>query len=175
MSRAVADTGPFLHMQEIDQLSLLSFFTAVNISGQVREELRDYSVWLSLEKEKRLKVTVQAVTDIEIKREKRRWRSLQLSDPDLSVLVLMRRFPEATVLTDDLELRRAVVTVGREVTGSVGIIVRGYRRGRLSYEEMVTVMDHLFNDSSLYLSRSFKNRVLELIRELERQEKNRDG
>ena len=72
-------------------------------------ELEDYLAWSSLEKAKGLKTTVRTVTDAEIKRENRRWRSLGLSDPDLSVLVLMRRFPKAMVLTDDLELRRAVL------------------------------------------------------------------
>ncbi len=93
MNKAVADTGPLLHLKEINKLSLLSLFT--------------------------------------------------------------------------LKLRRAVVMARRQVTGSVGIIVRGYRQKYLSYGEMVTAMDRLFNDSSLYLSRSFKNRVLELVRELE--------
>lgn len=171
MSRAVTDTGPLLHLQQIDQLSLLSLFSAVYISGHVREELKDYSVWSYLEEEKKLKVTVQVVTDIEVRREKRRWRALRLSNPDLSVLALMRRFPEAIVLTDDLELRRAVETAGHEVTGSVGIVVRGYKQGHLSYDGLVTAMDRLFNDSSLYLSRSFKNRVLGLIRELEKEKK----
>jgi len=169
VNRAVADTGPLLHLQEINQLSLLSLFAAIDISSQVKAELEDYLAWSSLEKAKGLKTTVRTVTDAEIKRENRRWRSLGLSDPDLSVLVLMRRFPKAMVLTDDLELRRAVMVAGRQVTGSVGIIVRGYRQRHLSYEEMITAMDRLFNDSSLYLSRSFKKRVLELIRDLEEQ------
>ncbi len=135
----------------------------------MKEELKVFSVWSALRQEKRLQVTVQAVAKTALKRERRQQRSSRLSNPDLSVLVLMRRFPNAVVLTDDLELRRVVEASGYEVTGSVGLVVRGYRQGHLSYEEMERAITRLLDDSSLYLSRAFRKRVLELVRQIEKE------
>jgi predicted nucleic acid-binding protein len=45
LRQAVSDTGPLLHLQEIGQLTLLSFFAGLLISRQIKEELRAYSAW----------------------------------------------------------------------------------------------------------------------------------
>jgi hypothetical protein len=78
--QTVSDTGPLLHLQEIGQLTLLSLFAVLRISRQNREELRAYSAWSILGREKRMKVMVQAVSNSEIKKEQQLWHSSRLSN-----------------------------------------------------------------------------------------------
>jgi predicted nucleic acid-binding protein len=171
ISEAIVDTGPPLHLWEIGQVTLLSFFPILHFTHQIKKELVHHSVWSSVEKEKRLKIALHTISDNEVGLEHRRRHPSRLSNPDLSILALMQHLSEATVLTDDLELRQAVEYSRHGVVGSIGIVVRGYKRGNLSYEEMAAAVDRLLNDSSLYLRRAFKERILRLVRRLERGEK----
>lgn len=169
MNKSITDTGPPLHLNQIDYVRLLEMFETIVISGQVKEELQDLNIWYSLKKEETLHIQEETVNDIEISDEKNRWRDHKLHMADLSVLVLVRRMMDTLILTDDLELRKAIGSLNRVVIGSVGILIRGYRERKLNMDELHKCVNLLFNDSSLYLSRAFRVRVLKLIEELERE------
>ncbi|GFP18701.1 hypothetical protein HKBW3S03_00206 [Candidatus Hakubella thermalkaliphila] len=60
----------------------------------------------------------------------------------------------------DLELRKASEALGLETYGSLGVILRAYKRGRLSLSETKEALTNLFSISSLYLSVKLLNQVL---------------
>lgn len=167
MNKAITDTGPPLHLNQIGYIRLLKVFDTLLVSTQVKEELQEYGIWHCLTKEKAVHLQEETIIDDEITKEQNRWKDLTLHRADVSVLVLVQRTADALALTDDLVLRRAMESLGRVVVGSVGIVIRGYREKRLSKDELYKCVDLLFNDSSLYLSRIFRDRVQKLIEELE--------
>jgi predicted nucleic acid-binding protein len=168
VNKAITDTGPPLHLNQIGYIRLLGIFETIVLTGQVREELQEFSTWYSFKQEEAIRSQEETVNDDEITNEKNRWKDHRLQMADLSVLFLVHRIVNALTLTDDLELRRAIESLGRVVVGSVGVLIRGYKMQRLNRDELHNCVDLIFNDSSLYLSRAFRVRVLKLIEELER-------
>ncbi len=166
MNKAITDTGPPLHLNQIGYLRLFNIFEKIVVSRQVKEELQKFGTWPFFTKTITLHLQEEIVTDDEITEEQDKRKDLMLHRADLSVLVLMWRMMDALALTDDLALRRAIESLGRVVVGSVGILIRGYRDQSLSKDELRQCVDLLFNDNSLYLSRAFRVRVLKLIEEL---------
>ena len=164
---SVADSGPPIHLNQIRRLDLLALLAPLNVSTQVRSELAQTGVWTALRKVRRLDVRRHPIANRSIETERRRWAAPQLSAADLSVLVLARRISRANVLTDDLRLRHCVHALGRRAIGSVGVLVRAYRLKKISSFQLRRAISELFDDSSLYLSLVFREKVLSLIKELD--------
>lgn len=165
--KAITDTGPPLHLHQIGCLHLLRIFKTVIISEQVKKELQGFGTWYSLCNEKGISIEQETVTEDEIIEELNRWKGKELHKTDISVLILARRIADPLILTDDLKLRKAIESLGREVIGSVGILIKSYKEKMLTKEELRKSVYMLFNDSSLYLSSAFRGSVLKLVEELE--------
>lgn len=168
MDKAIIDTGPPLHLHQIGCLQLLRIFKAVMVSGQVKKELEGFGTWYYLYNEKGISIEQETIAEDEIIEELNRWKGKELHKTDISVLVLARRIADPLILTDDLKLRKAIESLGREVIGSVGVLIRSYKEKMLTNEELRKSVCLLFNDSSLYLSSAFRGRVLKLVEELEK-------
>lgn len=66
-------------------------------------------------------------------------------------------------LTDDLSLRKALEGWGHRVVGTIGVLVRIFRTGRVSMLELQNTFGRVLDDSSLYLSKSFRGRIRDLL------------
>lgn len=53
-----------------------------------------------------------------------------------------------------------------DAVGSIGVLVRAYRTGRLERGELESAVDALFTASTLYLSRAFRAYVRRLLANL---------
>ena len=74
----------------------------------------------------------------------------------------------STILTDDLELRKAVETCGLKPVGTVGVIINAYKTGLIGDAKTLDkVLNSLFDHSSLYISGIFKEFILEKVKEFE--------
>ncbi len=169
VSKAITDTGPPLHLQQIGYIHLLEIFEIIVVSEQVKAELKEFSIWESLKQESTICLQEETISDNEIAKEQQQWTNHKLQKADISVLALVRRMQDVLSLTDDLALRRAIESLGRVVIGGVGVLIRGYKERKLNKEELRRCIDLLFNDSSLYLHRAFRVRVLQLIDEITRE------
>ena len=164
---SIADSGPPIHLQQIRRLDLLATVSPLTIPKQVQAELVGTNVWKALRRLRRLDVRLQRVSVSTINRERRRSGIGQLSEAGVAVLVLARRSPNDLVLTDDLHLRRRVEDIPRRVVGSVGILVRAYRLKKIGSFQLRRGINELLDNSSLYLSRAFRQKVWALIQQLE--------
>lgn len=163
MNEAVTDTGPPLHLNQINKMPVLEIFEVISVSKQVKEELQELGAWNQIKNIQEINLQEESVSDDKIIEAGKRVPGYKLQKADLSVLALLHAFKNTLALTDDLDLRRAIESLDREVVGSVGVLIRGYKEGKLSKVELQKSVEQLFNDSSLYLSRAFRLRVLKLI------------
>jgi predicted nucleic acid-binding protein len=160
---AVADTGPPLHLAQIEQESQLTVFVRSSISEQVREELARRGVFDRIAAALGDRLVVESVTLSEIDAQRETLSSFRLHQTDLSVAALAVRCAPEVVLTDDLELRRGLEAHGHTVVGSVGVLVRAFKAGRYTKAALYAHLDRLFDGSTLYLSKGFRTHVRNLL------------
>ena len=158
-----SDTGPILHLAEIGRAVCLNCVDAIFISPQVRAELRQQAVHEMVFKSLEGRIHVERVTLSEITAQRGRLQGYNLHTADLSIAALAERLKPDVVLTDDLQLRKALEVHGHKVVGSVGVVVRAFTHGIISRTELGTAIDELLDGSSLYTSRAFRKHVHDVL------------
>jgi predicted nucleic acid-binding protein len=163
----VADTGPCLHLAEIDQLALFRLFSLIAVPEAVANELRQYG--LLREAFTRLGLTVEITRPAQHATERivRACADLHLQDPDRAALALAVDRAIDLVLTDDLALREACHRFGKVPVGSIGILFRCQTAGLIAKPALEQSLRRLFDESTLHLSPVFRAYVLARLEALE--------
>jgi predicted nucleic acid-binding protein len=166
MSEAISDTGPILHLHEINRLGALNVFEQLFTPGLVADELRVYGLdptnlgvharVIIVPVSETLRAEVLAESDGPM---------IQPADAEVFVLAREHGF-QKQVLTDDLPLRRRLEAHGAMVIGSIGVLVRAHRVGLLEYADLESAIDALFDESTLHLSRAFRSYIRQLLADL---------
>lgn len=140
-SVAVCDTGPLIHLAEIDALELLETIDELLVPETVYEELTAGGIPTGFDSIETTRVTADttAITDHQL-------------DPGETAALAVAAAKDAILLTDDLTARDAATVIGVEVHGSLGIIARGYTTGRLTQEDAAELMRALQRETSLFLT-----------------------
>ncbi len=167
MSKAIADTGPILHLHEIGHLQAIRVFESLFIPDLVADEIRLYGL-----EPVHLGVTALTVAVTSVK--EALWKPFvnvtgrpTIHPADAQVLALAQSQQFALpVLTDDLDVRRCLEDRGAIVVGSVGVLVRAYSKGYLTRTDLENAVEALFAQSTLHTSRAFAAYVRRLLDEL---------
>jgi predicted nucleic acid-binding protein len=165
VSEAISDTGPILHLAEIGALSILTIFEKVFVSKMVSEELLSYGIDLAVEGHRWSELTFEART---VGQERviellRGLTEFELHRADASIIALADDLRIRPILTDDMELRKALESRGHEAVGSIGVAVRAYKVGKLTKEALEDLIDDLLSHSSLHLSKGFRQFVRQML------------
>ena len=170
---AVSNTGPVRHLFEIGQVHTLTLFSDIYFPKQVKDELLAQGVWGSLESTIGRHLHVENVADSDVDAKLATFAPFKLHRADASVIFLAEQLKHSAlrrsralllaVLTDDLNLRKALESLGMTAVGSVGILIRCFKLGRFGKTELEAMLDKLFTGSTLYLSKAFKVRVKAMI------------
>lgn len=163
---AVSDTGPVRHLWEIQQQRILTLFSTIYLPNQVKEELSLQDVWQNLDQAVLDCFRVESVADSEIQKMSVTKAFTELQPADIAVIALAKSLNPSAVLTDDLDLRKALESLGLTAVGSVGLLIRAFKNGHFGKPELEVLIDGLFTGSTLYLSPAFKQRVRKLIKDL---------
>jgi predicted nucleic acid-binding protein len=160
---AVADAGPLIHLNEGDTLHLLALFSALHVPSEVWRETVG-----------KLRVPERAVLDLGAHCETVGddlpqfvvAHGLELLHPgEQECLYVCHRDGVAVLLTDDLAARNAAKRLGIMPVGSLGIIVRAYRVGRLNMDEAERAIRNLQTTSSLFVTSAIIGLALEQLRQ----------
>ncbi len=164
--RAVFDTGPFIHLNEIGCFNVISLFNEILIPPEVFLEINK-KITLSRKLDSSGNVSV---VDLDGKAK------------DMSVLIVNQYFldlgeAEAIALslqknpdvfiTDDLEARVTAKHFGVEVHGTIGVLLRAYREKLLSKEDVIAGMSALYDRSSLFVTKDLVRWAIAQIDEFE--------
>lgn len=167
MRDAISDTGPVLHLYEISQLRALGVFSHLIVPGLVADELCAYGLDFGSLKVPDLRVSIVPVAETHRNEVLAEGREPPIHPADAEVFILARDGGfQKPVLTDDLVLRRQLEAHGAVVIGSVGVLVRAFKTGRLTRTELEGAVDALFTESTLYLSSAFHAYVRKLLADL---------
>lgn len=147
---AVADTGPLIHLYEIDAVELLNVFSAVHIPARVGEEVR-----ANIQTDWREENGISKFHDVdqnELTAFVQQNQLEQLHAGERAALFLCRALSVTTLLTDDLAVRYRAKSLGLTPVGSLGIVVRAYHLDAISREAAVSKIQALQDISSLFVT-----------------------
>jgi len=169
VSEAISDTGPILHLAEIGALSVLTIFKKVLVSNLVNEELLSHGVDLAVEGQRwaELAFETKVIGQERVTELLQELAAFKLHRADASVIALADDLRIKPILTDDMELRKALESRGHEAVGSIGVAIRAYKVGKLTRGALEDVIDDLFSRSSLHLSKGFRQFVRGMLVALE--------
>ncbi|WP_435349193.1 nucleic acid-binding protein [Haloarchaeobius sp. HRN-SO-5] len=150
---AVADTGPLIHLDEIDALQLLSAVDGLFIPQTVYEELEAGTVPSALNNiEYELVEAEETEPTVDL-------------DPGETAALAVASERSAVLLTDDLAARDAAEDINVEVHGSIGVIVLAYTRGELTKSKAAELMRALQTETSLFITDAVVERGITLLDE----------
>ena len=156
------DTGPLTHLWQIDLWPAFAVFDEIHLSVQVAGEIQQHVDLDQLEQFIRLQI--HTVSPMQIDRAKQAEpRDIRLQFTDLAVFALAQTLSHDLVLTDDLNLRRALEGGRFRPMGSVGVLMHAYQTTLIDRDQLDHAIDRLFTQSTLYLSPQFKSYVRRLI------------
>lgn len=154
VTAAVADAGPLIHLTEIGCLPLLGIFERLHIPDAVwRETVEQGGVpqgdVLGLD-------TVQRHTlpQSEVARFVQENGLEGLHGGERECLYLCQQVGVSILLTDDLAVREAAKRLNLTPVGSLGIVVKAYRLGRISLADAERHITDLYDVSSLFVART---------------------
>jgi predicted nucleic acid-binding protein len=148
MTEAVLDAGPLIHLAELDALDSLGDLESLGVVEAVWEEVNHHQPQ-ALRAEG---LSLQRVVAPKPSEELRAMAiALSLDRGEVESLSLMELHPNAWFLTDDAAARLVAEQRGYKVHGTIGLLIRGVRRGLRTPSEMLNLLHALPQRSSLHI------------------------
>ncbi|WP_435099683.1 nucleic acid-binding protein [Halorubrum sp. N11] len=151
---AVSDSGPLIHLGEIDSLELLSAFDELLVPETVYAEIEAGGVPSGL-----VDISYELV---EVDGKPRETDELDAGE---SAAIAVATERDLTLLTDDLAARKSASGAGVDVHESVGVIALAHARGYLNVDEAASSMRALQRETSLFVTDAVIERGIELLNE----------
>lgn len=156
-NKAVSDTGPLLHLNEIHFSKALNIFSTLIIPDEVSSELKKAKVSIT----KNIQMLSLHPQSKDVTKLLTNQHSLDLGEAEAIALALQEKI--SLFLTDDLDARQVAKTFHLEVHGTVGILLRAYREKIIDKRSAFEAVRSLKTRSSLFITQDLINEVLRTI------------
>jgi len=149
MLDAVSNSGPLIHLKEINCMHLFDLFNTLTVPTSVLEEvgeltLKNIKVVRVSEKNKAFMKSIS---------------NFKLQQAEIDTLFLAKN-SNSMFLTDDLEARDAANHLRIEVHGSLGIIAMAHKKQMISLAEAKQLILDLYNNSTIFLTKALVDLVM---------------
>lgn len=153
MIAAVSDTGPLIHLAEIESLRLLSAVDELLVPETVYQELQEGGL-------------PSGLAELEYERVEANGAEFETAhelDAGESAALAVASTEDAILLTDDLAARRVAKNVDIDKHGSIGVVVLAFRRGMLDRTDATGRMRALQEETSLFITDAVVERGIEML------------
>ena len=155
---AVLDAGPLIHLDELGGLNLLNDFKELLVPQTVLDEALKH----------RPDLRMSGLTNLEIISQPPPLPAdlLKLADElalhagERAALAVLKARGGHFLLSDDAAARTVALAVGFQTHGTVGLILRSHRRGKISKPEMLQLLRDLPVRTTLHLRKEFLDSIL---------------
>ncbi len=161
MKQVVVDAGPFIHLSQINQITLLKKFpilytpasviSEINPTGEI--PIHEIQRWKNF---KIVHIPERAIPEIESIAKKFR---LHRGEKDV-LSIAHKKISSYMVFTDDLDARNACDNLGIEVHGTVGIIAYAFHNNWISFKKAEESLILLQKRSSLFITFAIIERAI---------------
>ncbi|MGA2854449.1 MAG: DNA-binding protein [Verrucomicrobiota bacterium] len=155
---AVLDAGPLIHLDELGRLNLLNDFKELIVPQTVLDEALKYRPRLRLAELSKLEIISEPPPlppDL-----------LKLADElalhagERAALAVLKARGGQFLLSDDAAARTVALVVGFKTHGTIGLILRACRRGKISKAGMLQLLRELPARTTLHLRKEFLDSIL---------------
>jgi predicted nucleic acid-binding protein len=165
-TEVVCDAGPVIHLDELESLFLVEDFRIL-LPETVHEEIKKHRSsalkrlhYDLVASRSRMPVGDALSTLCKI---------FALDGGEIEALSIVEENPNAIFFTDDAAARLVAEKTAFKVHGTIGILVRGVRRGLLSVDQVLTIMSQIPTKSSLHIRPSLLQEIMLKVRTFRRQ------
>jgi predicted nucleic acid-binding protein len=156
---AVTDSGPLIHLDELQSPDLLEGFRSLNIAREVKDEVTHHRPAFDWGR-----LSACHVSSAPLSRNVAAYaRTLDLHTGEVAALNLLEHLHGQIFLCDDAAARLAAESMGFEVHGTIGLIIRAVRRGTRSAQQVKTLLEQIPTRSSLHINRALLRQIMDSI------------
>jgi predicted nucleic acid-binding protein len=161
---AVADAGPLIHLAEIGCLSAMAVFGALHIPNAVWSETVEAGRVRGADISGLDNIHRHALPGEQVSRFVADHGLQRLHAGERECLYLCQQHSVSILLTDDMAVRDAARHLSLTPVGSLGVVVRAYRRGRFSLADAEQYLERLYDVSTLYVTRAIVELAIQQLR-----------
>ncbi len=155
---AVCDAGPIIHLDQLGCLDVMEGFDSLRVTEIVWNEARKFRPALGLGL---MVAGTQIVSTSKVEHAPADLsRIFNLHRGEVGALALAHSCGCKLLLTDDLAARRAARSLGLCIHGTVGLLVRAFRRGSRTLRQVRTLLNELPVRTSLHIDREILRGML---------------
>lgn len=144
--KAVLDSGPVIHLEQIDRLEILEVMQTGHITEEVRGEVGPQIVQKTDLKVKELKASSKD-------RAKHLSTKHGIELGESTAIALGKQLGLKLVFTDDLDARKTAENTGLEPHGTLALVTKAYSKDKVGRKEAENIVDSLYRDSSLFITK----------------------
>ncbi|OAD22487.1 nucleic acid-binding protein [Candidatus Thiomargarita nelsonii] len=150
----ISDAGPLIHLVEIDSRNDLSMFENLHIPEAVWSETVGLGRIQSEEIVNLGNIQRHTLPQSESSQFIANHNLKEIHDGERECLYLCRQIEVATLLTDDLAVRKAAKSLNLIPVGSLGIIAKAYHQGLISVDAAEKHLLNLYDESTLFVTKA---------------------
>lgn len=152
-NKAVSDTGPIIHLHEIELEFILDLFDVI-IPIEVHSELKKYKINSNIKIKKTInKNLTKLIMD-----------KFLIDIGEASAINLALQEKINLVFTDDLEARDTAKKYGLDPHGTIGLIIKAFRKKIISKETAIKKIKELEKRSSLFITKDLINKIIDELK-----------
>ena len=156
---AVSDSGPIIHLSEIDAAKAFKIFKELIIPDEVSRETKNLcipSIRIVQLNQKHKDITKFLAVSY----------NLDLGEAEAISLCMQENIK--LLFTDDLEARTIAKHYKLEVHGTIGLLVKSFKNGIFREKEVLTNLELLRTKSSLFITKDLLDWSIKQIKEYSR-------
>lgn len=163
---AVCNTGPVIHLDELECLDLLADFPRVVVPHTVAREAAAIRT-LDL-----TKIGIDIVPDPAADLcNVATARVMCLHRGEMAAIILSQHFENSIFLTDDAAARIAAKQMNIKVHGTIGILIRGIRRKKRTTSETIQILKSIPHKSTLHIHNNLLNYAINKVKSIKNNNK----
>ena len=162
LPEVILDSGPIIHLDELDCLQLLADFKTLLIPQAVLKEVeRHRPSALNINK---LPYKTAPAMEYMNSHVELLCNAFSLDEGEIQAIALCLKQPNSILLTDDAAARLAAKTIGIRAYGTIGMLLRSIRRKQLTPVRVIKLLEDIPLKSTLYIKHTLLQNIIEEVK-----------
>jgi len=161
----VSDTGPLIHLSEVESINLLKYFNNIYVPEGVRLEYNKHRRLSEPNAFDLENINLHEVQDTQVREFIDKYDLYNLHLGEKECLYLCNKLSINLILTDDLAVREAAKKLNITPIGSLGVVIKSFKENIISLPQAEKYIMNLYEISSLYVTKTIVELVLEKLNE----------